>query len=66
MQISLNGKRTEVEDRISLEQLLDRLGFNKTFIAVICRGDIIPRESWSTRELQADEAIDVLTPMQGG
>ncbi len=65
MTITLNGEPQFLSDRRSLDQLLEKWGYNKG-IAVAVNGAFVPRSSYSEKVVNDGDAIEILAPMQGG
>jgi sulfur carrier protein len=65
-EISLNGKRLET-DAADLQALLLAQGYGlKTAFACAINGSFVPRGQWPARVLNANDCIDVITPIAGG
>ncbi len=66
MEIRLNGKRREVEEGITLRQLLDGLKLHPMRVAVQVNEDIIKRDRYEEVMLKPGDAVEILTIMAGG
>ncbi len=62
MQVLFNGERQELEDRISVADLVK--GY--AGIAVAVNEAVVPREDWEKKILEPNDRIDVIAPYQGG
>ncbi len=49
-----------------LVQLLSELGYEGSHFAVAVNGDFVPRGQYASFQIQGGEALEVLSPMQGG
>ncbi|HKN97954.1 MAG TPA: sulfur carrier protein ThiS [Pseudonocardiaceae bacterium] len=66
MKAVVNGEEWELADGTTVEDVLRRLGVPETGIAVACRGEVVPRPSWSDTPVRDGDQIEVLTAVQGG
>ena len=66
MQILLNGKPLELEDKINVKDLLEQKGYEGKIVAVACNGEFIPRGSYTETMIQNNDKIEIVAPMQGG
>ncbi len=65
MQLIVNGERKEVcSDRV--EALLGELDYMSTHVAVAVNHDVVPRTRWADTILRSGDAIEIITPRQGG
>ncbi|HEX3646914.1 MAG TPA: sulfur carrier protein ThiS [Pseudonocardiaceae bacterium] len=66
MRAVVNGEEWEVADGATVQDVLRRIGAPETGIAVACRGEVVPRLSWSDTPVRDGDRIEVLTAVQGG
>jgi sulfur carrier protein len=66
MRATVNGEEWELADGATVESVLRRLGAPTTGVAVACRGEVVPRVSWSDTPVRDGDDIEVLTAVQGG
>jgi len=66
LKLSVNGKSRELEDSCSLSDALSRLGFHGRQFAVAVNGAFVPKHRHPQLRLEGGEALEILTPMQGG
>ncbi len=66
LQLTVNGKKIELEGPCMLDKVLKELGHEGRQFAVAVDGDFVPRESHASYALEGGEALEVLSPMQGG
>ena len=66
MQIVINGRRREVSDAASVEQVVATISTSLQGIAVAVNGEIVRRASWPAVTLKAGDDVEVLTAVQGG
>ena len=65
MEIRLNGKLREVEQDITIHQLLDSLKLHPLRVAVQVNEDIIKRDRYGEVILKSGDTVEVLTIMAG-
>ena len=65
MKITVNGEARVTEAR-SLEDLCRELGFGQAKIATARNGDFVPAGARAAVALAEGDAIEVLSPRQGG
>ena len=66
LQISLNGQAVAT-DTTTLQALLLAQGYDlATAFACAINNGFVPRTQWPERLLQANDRIDVITPIAGG
>jgi sulfur carrier protein len=65
MILLVNGEEAEVPDGITVEELVNQLGFPGKGIAVAVDWEVLPRSSWHT-ELAGGARVEVVTAVQGG
>lgn len=68
MKISLNGVHSEVDDGITLAELLEQNQIEPTRpgIAAAINDEIVSRAEWSCRVVVDEDHIDVIAAVQGG
>jgi sulfur carrier protein len=65
MKIIINGQRREI-DAPNLADALAELALLESQIATALNGEFVPRAKWADTPLQDGDALEVLSPMQGG
>ncbi|KRE27704.1 thiamine biosynthesis protein ThiS [Mycobacterium sp. Soil538] len=65
MKLTVNDEAVEVDGRITVAALLDRLGYPVKGIAVAVDWAVIPRSEWDI-ELTDGAKVDVVAAVQGG
>lgn len=65
MKVIVNDEEVQVDDRITVAGLLDRLGIPDKGIAVAVDWAVIPRSDWENT-LSDGARIEVVTAVQGG
>ncbi len=65
MKITVNGE-TRITEAKSLEELCRELGFSEAKIATARNGDFVPARTRAAIALAEGDAIEVLSPRQGG
>jgi sulfur carrier protein len=65
MTITLNGEPHALQGRVTLAELLSRLGYTSGF-AVALNREFVPRSDYASTEVRPGDELEVLTPRQGG
>jgi len=65
MKVIVNDEAVEVDDRITVAGLIERLGFPEKGIAVAVDWSVLPRSQWGTA-LADGARLEVVTAVQGG
>jgi sulfur carrier protein len=63
--LTVNGEAREVE-AARVDALLGELGYEGAFFAVAVNGEVVRRAAWAEAELSDGDAVEILTPRQGG
>ncbi len=66
MQIKVNGRPLEIAATLTVEGLLEQLGYQDHFVAVAVNETCIPRRSYGEHRLGERDTIEILAPMAGG
>lgn len=64
--IRVNGETQTAPPGLSLPQLLQQLGYRPELVVVELNGEILPRQSWSSRTVVEADALEVVTIVGGG
>jgi sulfur carrier protein len=64
--IELNGARHAVPDGRDLDTLVADLGLQGQALALAVNREVIPRQRWSGRLLQAGDKVDIVRAIGGG
>ena len=64
--LKLNGILYEYVNPLSLNELLNYLGFNLDVILIDYNGTIIQRQMWKTIQIQNQDNLEILTLAGGG
>jgi sulfur carrier protein len=65
MRIRVNGETLEVEAP-TLERLLDELGYGEKTVATAVNQEFVRNKDRSETLLVEDDAVEIVTPRQGG
>ncbi len=65
IEIQVNGESRRVAPT-HLPDLLVQLGLNPRLVAVEYNGEILHRQFWKTREVQAGDRLEIVTIVGGG
>ncbi len=66
MHILVNGKSETFIPGLSVEGLLEKLGYTDHFVAVAINSECVLRRHFATHEIKASDEIEILAPMAGG
>ena len=64
--IRVNGEKQDVMTPLTVQALLELLGYQSTRVAVAVNNEFVPRSAYAEALVQADDAVDVLMAVQGG
>ena len=64
--IRVNGESRHCELPLAVADALLLWGYKKESIAVAINGEFVARSSYATMQIKDGDAIDVLSPVQGG
>lgn len=65
MVLTVNGERQDVEAP-DVATLLQKLEYEGGFFAVALNGEVVRRTAWADTKLSEGDALEILTPRQGG
>ena len=66
MKITVNQKLLVLDDKISLEGLLENLAVTKKYMAVEINGIIIPKSEYTKYQLKDADVVEVINAVGGG
>ncbi len=66
MKIILNGKTVDVEEGLSVADLVKRRKFNSNVIIVEYNYEVIKKEAWAQTRLKEGDRLEVLQLVGGG
>ena len=66
VEITVNGIERQVDDRITVDALLDLVEAPRSGIAVAVDNAVVPRAEWPTRRVHDGAVVEILTAVQGG
>jgi sulfur carrier protein len=66
MKVNVNGQPMELDDGLSVEALLVRLGVKRQFTAVAVNREITPRAQYAVTALREGDRVEIVRPMGGG
>jgi sulfur carrier protein len=66
MQVTVNGKPTELADHCTASELVRRLGLEGKRFAMEVNGEILPRSTHETHRLAAGDRVEVVHAVGGG
>ncbi|KFC71959.1 MULTISPECIES: sulfur carrier protein ThiS [Massilia] len=65
-EIELNGAPYQVPAGVSLLDLAGQLGLAEQAVAVAVNREVVPRQQWPQRRLQARDKVDIVRAIGGG
>ena len=65
MRVTVNGAPREIESA-SVDALLGELDYQGTHFAIALNYDVLPKSRWRETPLKNGDAIEIITPRQGG
>ena len=66
MMIRVNGVEIALDDPMDLQTFLEREGYSLGRVAVEKNGEIVPKASYSTEMLAADDRLEIVSFVGGG
>ncbi len=66
MELTVNGKKLEVADGVTITALLAELKINALRVAVQLNQEIVKRERYEETSLKAGDRLEIITFMAGG
>lgn len=66
IEIELNGAPHKVPPRQTLNQLVDALELTGQALALAVNRNVVPRQQWHERVLQAQDKVDIVRAIGGG
>jgi sulfur carrier protein len=65
MRVTVNGEPREISAS-RVDALLSELDYDGTHFAIALNYDVLPRGRWAETALRPGDAIEIITPRQGG
>ena len=66
MKIRINGDERDIPDGLTVAALLSHIGMPSDRVAIERNLDILPRASWKTTEVQANDSYEIVHFVGGG
>ena len=66
MKVTVNGIPDEVDDELTVAQLVAARADDRRRVAVARNGEVVPRSAWEATRLRDGDAVEVLAPVAGG
>lgn len=66
IKITVNGNEIEIDGPMSVQQLLETVDVPPNYLAVELNADVVPREQYGQRTVQAGDDVEVVTLVGGG
>ena len=65
MRVIVNGEQREILSD-SVDALLGELEYEGTHFAIALNYDVLPKSQWAETPIKSGDAIEIITPRQGG
>ena len=66
MNIKLNGKVRAIDEELTIKSLITQEESLKEGLVVMINDDIIARDLWNTKEIKAEDEVELLCFVSGG
>ena len=66
IEIKLNGEARSVPPQHTLNHMVDALSLTGQALALAVNRNVIPRQQWTQRVLQAQDKVDIVRAIGGG
>jgi len=66
LEVELNGSPYLLPVGASLQELAGQLGLAGQAVAVAVNREVVPRQQWPGRQLQAQDKVDIVRAIGGG
>jgi sulfur carrier protein len=66
MQVTVNGAMVEVDDGVTVADLVRSRVAGHRRVAVAHNGTVVPRSAWDETRLRLGDSVEVLAPVAGG
>jgi sulfur carrier protein len=66
MKIMINGEAVSFEGALSLAEVIESQGFGGMLVAVARNGAFVAKGAYGETVLEDGDAVEVVSPMQGG
>jgi len=66
LEVELNGAPYVLPAGASLQELAGQLGLAGQAVAVAVNREVVPRQQWPERRLQAQDKVDIVRAIGGG
>lgn len=64
--ITVNGRTVELNEPMTVEQMLDRVDVPPNYLAVEVNAEVVPREEYTAHVIQDGDQIELVTLVGGG
>jgi len=66
MKIFLNGKKINVDDILTVQQLLSEMGYQDKRIALEINGEVTPKCEYSNQIIVENDKVEIIVAVGGG
>ena len=65
IRITVNGRNVELNESMTVEQMLDRVEVPPNYLAVEVNAEVVPREEYTAHVIQNGDQIELVTLVGG-
>ncbi len=66
IQVAINGKKQSLEGSTNLAEILKKMGYESSLVAIAVNEEFVPKGRWQSFYLKNGDRLEVLAPMVGG
>ena len=66
MQVFLNGKKINVDNNLTAQQLLYEMGYQDKRIALEINGEVTPKSQYSNKIIVENDNVEIIAAIGGG
>jgi len=66
MKVFLNGKKINVGNNLTAQQLLSEMGYQDKRIALEINGEVTPKSEYSNKIIVENDMVEIITAIGGG
>ena len=66
IRITVNGRTVELNEPMTVEQMLDRVDVPPNYLAVEVNAEVVPQEEYTAHVIQNGDQIELVTLVGGG
>ena len=66
MKVFLNGKKIQVDNNLTAQQLLSEMGYQDKRIALEINGEVTPKSEYSNKIIVEHDKVEIIVAVGGG